>query len=365
MFSLLRIPAAIELPFSIHITGDPKKDAEYVLLGLALCVLLLIITISILVIVALRKNKKKNVLVAKEKPSRKQEISKTEKTKATIQAEKNNDQKYSPPIEKPKEKAPENQAPPTPPKPEEIKEEKVAESTKKEEKATVKKEEAKPQSAPDKMEEIRLRLAEIAKNKKENPDIYKDVVLPKLDENFAKTVSKEEAGLCGEAYEDHETEIVDESSPEQSNSEAEQSPVHNHPKPEQAYNYERKLQQLDTDLDIVIPVSDSDYKIEEEEHIESPSDPENATYTTENTETGYEPEEELQHLDTDLDIENPVSDSDYKIEEEQIEIISGDNSREDNSAQQQIPSSHAGNFRNSGLPLKRLTFAEWMENFKN
>src|SRR5690606_10042812 len=118
------------------------------------------------------------------------------------------------------------------------------------------------------------------------------------------------------------------SSPEQSNSEVEQSPVHNHPKPEQAYNYERELQDLKTDLDIVIPVSDSDYKIEEEEHIESPSDPENATYTTENTETGYEPEEELQHLDTDLDIENPVSDSDYKIEEEQIEIISGDNSRE-------------------------------------
>ncbi|HEY8365848.1 MAG TPA: hypothetical protein VIL57_01760 [Bacteroidia bacterium] len=329
---LLHIPFAFELPIKINITGDPQKDAQYLLIGIAACILLLILTIITLIILAFRRKKKKKKAADLANQSvttaTSENIAKVEPKKQEIAPE---------PIDTTPEPKPVVEAK------EPVKEIKVEEAPKAEPKPEPKPE--KEKNPEDKMDEIRKRLAEIAQNRKNNPNEYQEVVLPKLTADFAKTVSKEDAANSADSFEEHETEEI----PNETESAANSTPD---------FEYEEQIQNLNTDFKGE-PISDSDFEKANEEIIKTQIENEvdsifakqeldtdfsgepisDSNFTVENTEEQIK--EDIQQMDTDFSGE-PIADSNFHSESEKLNA----------------------QFQNTQLPVKRMTFTEWMDSFK-
>lgn len=329
---LLHIPFAIELPIKINITGDPQKDAQYLLIGIAACILLLILTIITLIIVAFRRKKKKkkaaDIAKQSETAITSENISKEEPEKQEIATE----AKITTPEIKPVVETIE----PT-------KENIIVETPKVESKPEPKPE--KEQNPEDKMDEIRKRLAEIAQNRKNNPNEYQEVVLPKLTADFAKTVSIEDAGNLADSFEIHETEEIPNETESLENSNTD-------------FDYEAQIQNLNTDFKGE-PVSDSDFEKANEDLLKTQIEDKvdsvfakqefdtdfsgepisDSNYTVEDSDA--ETKEEIQQMDTDFSGE-PVADSNFHSESEKLNA----------------------QFQNTQLPVKRMTFTEWMDSFK-
>lgn len=360
LFHILHIPFAFELPIKINITGDPKKDATYLLIGIAACVALLIITIATLVIVAFRKKNKVNKAQTQSEPKVKANKTKAKNKETSKTPEPK--QEIEPITDAPKEV----EKTPIAEEKEPILEEepKVQEAPKTEStpKIEIKEEVMEPTAPEDKMEEIRKRLAEIAQNRKSNPSEYQEIHLPKISSDIAKTVTKDEVGAHADTFEAHETEEIP------NDAETFQTSV------SQEYDYQRELNDLDTDFK-GNPVSDSDYSIQNEESLKNEIE--------NNTDSTFAKQE----FDTDFS-GNPVSDSVYSITNEEHIKTNIENAIDSTLAKQELETDFSGEpvsdshfstetptnsikqkinpqFQNSNLPVKRMTFTEWMDSFKS
>ncbi len=352
----MRIAHALELPVKIDITGDPQKDAEIVLYALAGCVGLLIVCILLLVIIAVRrsrKRKKKAALVLAQQQAQKAAEEKQKQEEIAIAAE-NTHTHYQPkkeetkaevaevtvpvvndvPVPEPEVKTPEVETP----VPEPVQEEVHTHS------AHIHVEE----DPEKKMEEIRRRIAEIAEKRKTESQEYQEITLPKLGIDYGQQTAAEEKEEAQEFIQAHKWE-VEKVTPEAPAEEMQQTE-------EPGYAPEDHDMQVP---EVVYTESDhSDMWIHPEtetilQHPEPQS--EEPVYAPEHIHTAAEDVAAEHHLPpaTEIPVPHlPAGETESEPEPEPEPVVLQANKDLD------------GYFQNTQLPLKRLTFAEWVDQFK-
>lgn len=340
------IAQALELPVKINITGDPQKDAEIVLYALAACVGLLILCILLLVIIAVRRSRKR----------KKQALMLLQKAQAAVKAAK----------EKEAESAAVSENPHTnyQPAPKEEVAQPVATSPAEEtatplpeEKPVIPEPAQKPVNtemqshAPEihieedpekKMEEIRRRIAEIAEKRKTESEEYKEIELPKLDADYGKE----------QFVQAHKWEI-------ESNTVTEF--------PETDFT---EYAPEDHDLQATVILHNEADETETPTGEQAATEPEQTeaqesapataeAYTDTNTaEAASVPEEVEQHSTAEQNngtaLHIPAQEEPVTLSETQVP----------ESLNIADPKELDIYFQNTQLPLKRLTFAEWVDQFK-
>lgn len=348
----MRIAHALELPVKIDITGDPQKDAEIVLYALAGCVGLLIVCILLLVIIAVRrsrKRKKKAALVLAQQQAQKAAEEKQKQEEIAIAAE-NTHTHYQPkkeetkaevaevtvpvvndiPVPEPEVKAPEVETP----VPEPVQEEVHTHS------AHIHVEE----DPEKKMEEIRRRIAEIAEKRKTESQEYQEITLPKLGIDYGQQTVAEEKEEAQEFIQAHKWE-VEKVTPEATEEEMQQTE-------EPGYAPEDHDMQVPEVVYTESGHSDMWIHPETETILQHPEpQSEEPVYAPEHIHTAAEDVAAEHHLPPATEIPVP-------------HLPAGETGSEAEPVVLQANKDLDGYFQNTQLPLKRLTFAEWVDQFK-
>gem|GEM_PF-1519783 len=351
----MRIAQALELPVKINITGDPQKDAEIVLYALAGCVGLLIICILLLVIITVRRSrrrKRKAALVLAEQQAL--EAAGEEHTQEESTAAEHSS--YRPKKEEPEEIAAETVVintpevkPETPAPADKTAPEPVLPEPKQEESHTHTSHIHIEEDPEKKMEEIRRRIAEIAEKRRTEAQEYKEISLPKLGIDYGQqeTPETEEAGE-EEFVQAHKWDVE---TPEQEVS-PEEIPV------------QEEIEYAPEDHDMQVPEtaytesghSDMWIRPEAETVLQQEEQPEAPVYAQEHIHTLTEDVAAEHHLPPAAEIhpltENPAVAEEPEPEPEPEPVVIQGNKDLDTY------------FQNTQLPLKRLTFAEWVDQFK-